>query len=164
VAVALEALALLPEASLVLQGQGESAYMDELRARAASLGVTDRVELSSAPRERLPDVYAGADAILFPSQWEEPWGLVPLEAMAVGRPVVASGTGGSAEYLRHEVNCLIFEPRDAPTALAEAVRRLSADAQLRERLVAAGRETAARFPAAEHDAAIEAALEQALRR
>jgi hypothetical protein len=47
---------------------------------------------------------------------------VPLEAMAVGRPVVASGTGGSAEYLRHGENCLVYSPAESPEALAAALR------------------------------------------
>jgi glycogen synthase len=76
--------------------------------------------------------------------WEEPWGLVPLEAMAVGRPVVATGSGGSAEYMRHEQNCLIFKPRDDPAALADAVRRVAGDAALRRRLRENGFETARR--------------------
>ena len=73
-----------------------------LRARAAGLDVRF---LGAKPRAELRDVYAAADVVVFPVQWNEPWGLVPLEAMSVGRPVVASGTGGSAEYLRDGENC-----------------------------------------------------------
>jgi glycogen synthase len=161
--LAVEALALLPaEATLVLQGAGEAAYLERLRARAAELGVSDRIQWSSVPRDRLREVYADADALLFPVQWEEPWGLVPLEAMAVGRPVVATGTGGSGEYLRHEENCLLLEPRDSPEALAAAVRRLAGDEALRERLTAAGHRTAARFTQAAYDEAIAAALQRAV--
>ena len=98
------------------------------------------------PADRVHEVYASADAILFPVEWPEPWGLVPLEAMSVGRPVVATGTGGSGEYLRDEENCLLFEPGDAE-ALAACVRRLAGDPGLRARLVAGGRETAAHFTA-----------------
>ncbi len=56
----------------------------------------------------MPAELAAADALLFPVQWEEPWGLVPLEAMASGTPVVATGTGGSGEYLRDGDNCLVY--------------------------------------------------------
>ena len=73
--------------------------------------------------------------------WEEPWGLVPLEAMARGRPVIATGRGGSAEYLRDGENCLLFDPGDAG-ALAAAVERLAADGALRRKLVEGGRRTA----------------------
>jgi glycosyltransferase involved in cell wall biosynthesis len=158
--VALDALRELPdEATLTIQGGGDDAYLRELEERAPP----DRLVLSTEPRERLPAVYAAADALVFPVQWEEPWGLVPLEAMAVGRPVVASGTGGSGEYLRHEHNALLYEPRDSPTALAAALRRLAADAGLRKRLRENGRETAARFTQRAYNDAIAHALEEAAR-
>jgi glycosyltransferase involved in cell wall biosynthesis len=62
--------------------------------------------------------------------------------MALGRPVVASGRGGSSEYLRDGENCLIASPED-PAALAEAVRRLAGDEALRARLREGGALTAA---------------------
>lgn len=158
--VAVDALADLSEATLTIQGGGDDAYLHRLRERAAAIGAADRVRFSTEPRERLPTVYAEADAVLFPVQWEEPWGLVPLEAMAVGRPVIATGTGGSREYLRHERNALVYEPRDSPAALAAAVRRLASDASLRARLRKCGFETAARFT----DTAYNDAIEEALRR
>ena len=152
--VAVDALAELPpEAVLVLQGSGDERYVERLRARG-----TGRIEFSAVPRERLREVYADADALVFPVQWDEPWGLVPLEAMAVGRPVVATGTGGSGEYLEHESNCLIYEPRDSPAALADAVRRLAADENLRERLRTTGLATAARYTERAYNEAIERAL------
>ena len=104
-------------------------------------------------------MYAAADVVVFPVRWAEPWGLVPLEAMAVGRPVVATCTGGSAEYLRDGENCLVV-PAEDPDALARAVARLSSDAALRDRLRARGFETAARFT----EASFHATLESAARR
>ena len=99
---------------------------------------------------------------MFPVQWEEPWGLVPLEAMAVGRPVVASRAhGGADEYLRDGENCLRFEASDAD-ALAAAVRRLAGDPGLRARLIAGGRETAAGFTERRFNEAIERELELAV--
>ena len=103
-------------------------------------GSLDRVAFERPSREELPSLYAASDAVLFPVLWEEPWGIVPLEAMAVGRPVVATGTGGSAEYLRDGENCLLFEAGNAD-ALAAAVRRLT-DPALRIHLIAGGLETA----------------------
>lgn len=151
--VAAEALRSLPaEATLTVQGDGDPDYVDRLR--------DVRVAFSGEPRERLPAVYAGGDAVVFPVQWAEPWGLVPLEAMAVGRPVVASGTGGSAEYLRHEENCLIYEPAESASALAAAVERLAGDAALRDRLRAGGLATAARFSEGSYNRAIAAALDE----
>jgi glycosyltransferase involved in cell wall biosynthesis len=158
--LALEALAQLPaEATLVIQGSGgEGAYLRSLRLRAEELGVVERVEFSSHPRERLPAIYAAADVLLFPVQWDEPWGLVPLEAMAVGRPVVATGTGGSREYLEHEHNCLLFEPRDSAEALATAVGRLAAHQNLREHLRSRGLSTAAIYTETAYNEEIERTL------
>jgi glycosyltransferase involved in cell wall biosynthesis len=161
--LAVEALAELPpDASLVIQGGGgEASYVESLRQRARQLGVLDRVEFSTLPRERLPALIADADVLLFPVQWDEPWGLVPLEAMAVGRPVVATGTGGSREYLDHERNCLLFAPRDDARALAAAVTRLATDEALRARLREGGVGTAAGYTESAYNGAIEQALEAA---
>jgi len=158
---AVHALAELPaEATLAVVGGGDERHLGELRELTRELGVEERVSFERRPRAQLPRVYAEADALLFPVRWEEPWGLVPLEAMAVGCPVVATGTGGSGEYLVHERNCLLFE-RDRPDALAAAVRRLAGDEGLRGRLHEAGLATAARFPESAYNEAIAAAVERA---
>ena len=105
----------------------------------------DRVAFSSGAADKVSGVYEECDALLFPVKWREPWGLVGLEAMAAGRPVVASRAGGgAAEYLEPERNCLGFTPGQA-AELAAAVTRLAVETELRARLVAAGRVTAGRF-------------------
>jgi glycosyltransferase involved in cell wall biosynthesis len=162
--VAVDALALLPAATLVIQGSGDPSYVERLKQRAAELGVLDRIEFSRAPRERLGEVYADADAVLFPVQWDEPWGLVPIEAMAVGRPVIATGSGGSGEYLCHEDNCLIYSPRNSAQALAEAATRLAGDPSLRARLRDGGLAIAARFTERRYNEAIAAALDELVAR
>lgn len=147
---AVRAVATLPGTSLDVVGRGDDAYAARLRALAGELGAAHRVELRGpVPRAALADVYAGADAVLFPVTWAEPFGLVPLEAMACGTPVVATGTGGSATFLADGANCLLVPPRD-PAALAAAVRRLAADPDLRRRLVAGGLATARRHSADEY--------------
>lgn len=140
---AVGALTELPDAELTIRGAGDAAHLTNLRTLAAHFGVRSRTRFEPAATGPVVDAYAAADAVLFPVTWEEPFGLVPLEAMSVGRPVVATGTGGSAEYLRDGVNALVV-PRGVPP-LAGAVRRLAGDAALRERLIAGGRETAARY-------------------
>lgn len=136
------ALALLPdEATLALYGRGGAAERGRLAALADSLGVTDRVHFGALEREELADAYRAADVVVFPSEWAEPFGLVPLEAMACGTPVVATGVGGSGEYLVDETNCLLFPPGD-DRALADRIRRLAGDAAARARLVAGGERTA----------------------
>jgi glycogen synthase len=144
IATAVRALLHLPpKAVLEIVGGGDEEHRAELGQLAREYGLSDRVRFSSYPRDQLATVYAGADVVVFPVLWEEPFGLVPLEAMSVGRPVVATGTGGSAEYLRDGVNCLLFEPIDDPAALAARVRDLEADHGLRARLIEHGRATAA---------------------
>ncbi len=156
---AIEALRLLPvEATLTVDGPIAEPDRARLSELAATLDVLDRVRFQLTARPQLPGVYAAADAVVFPVRWREPWGLVPLEAMAVGRPVLASRAGGgAAEYLAEGRNCLGFEPGDA-AELAEAVRRAGADEALRSALVAGGRRTAAGFTADGFQAQLEREL------
>lgn len=146
--IAVAALADLPaQTTLTIVGAGDGAYGARLRSQAESLGAGTRVHFPGPARdETLPSIYAQADAVLFPIRWEEPWGLVPLEAMGIGRPVVATPKGGAVTYLRDEENSLLVAPED-PRALAAAVRRLAADADLRARLHAGGMSTAAEHSA-----------------
>ena len=158
VATAVEALAHLPDMALRVVGSGAADALADLEGLAASLGVASRVEFAGQVAvERLPTEYAGADAVVFPVVWSEPWGLVPLEAMATGRPVVATGRGGSGEYLVDGVNALLFPAGDA-RELADRVQRLAADPGLRDSLRQPGFETAARHTAARFNEGVEAAL------
>jgi glycosyltransferase involved in cell wall biosynthesis len=136
------ALGALPsDAVLDVVGRGDVAFIARVKGVAAAAGAEARLRLSSSARENLADRYAAADAVVFPSEWNEPFGIVPLEAMACGTPVVATGTGGSGEYLRDSQNCLLVPPGSA-TALGQALHRLAADPGLRSRLIQGGRVTA----------------------
>jgi glycogen(starch) synthase len=137
----IRALPALPEASLEIVGRGGPEYVAALRDLVARLGVGDRVEFGVADRSDLRKKYAAADAFVFPSEWDEPFGLVPVEAMSCGTPVIATGVGGSAEFLRDGDNCLRFPPGDE-AAVASAVRTLAASPDLRARLVTGGAATA----------------------
>ena len=160
---AIGALARLPNARLSVIGEGHPEYSEELRAEAARLGCEDRLEfLPFRSTQELPAAYAELDAVLFPVRWNEPWGLVPLEAMAVGRPVVATARGGPSEYLRDGENALVV-PADDPAALASAIERLAADERLRARLRDGGRRTAHHYTAAGFEDRILAELEHAAR-
>jgi glycosyltransferase involved in cell wall biosynthesis len=142
----IKALALLPDqATLDIVGHGHESIVRELEDLAAELGVRDRVAFAHASsRQELRDRYRAADLVVFPSEWPEPFGLVPLEAMACGTPVVATGTGGSGEFLDDEVNCLRFTPGD-PDSLAAAIRRMAEDPALRSRVIAGGTATTRRM-------------------
>lgn len=141
----IEAIAQLPDMRLQIKGGGDPRYLRKLEGIVARLGLQERIAfLGGGGFDRVPELYAQSDAVIFPSVWDEPWGLVPLEAMAVGRPVVASGVGGTREYLEDAVNALVVPPAD-PDAIAAAVRRLADDPALREQLRVGGHATAARY-------------------
>jgi glycosyltransferase involved in cell wall biosynthesis len=156
---AVEAMAGLPEqARLELIGGWDAREEDRLRDLAREIGVERQVHFAGQlDRAEIAAAYARADATVFPVRWEEPWGLVPLESMAKGRPVVATGRGGSAEYLRDGENCLLFEAGDAE-ALTAAVRRLAEDPALRTRLREGGLETAPSHTEGVLNEAVEQAL------
>lgn len=142
---ALESSAAL-DVRLVIDGRASEADSAMLQEWTRAEGVTDRVTVQCSERSRLPDVYRGASVCVFPSEWEEPFGLVPLEAMAAGTPVVASGVGGSGEFLMHNDNAVLFEPGNADS-LAEAITTVLSDDDLRADIVDAGRRTARFFDA-----------------
>jgi glycosyltransferase involved in cell wall biosynthesis len=104
------------------------------------------VRFGRAERASRRDRYRAADVLVFPSVWDEPFGLVPIEAMACGVPVVASGTGGSSEFLADGTNCVLFTRGDHDS-LAAALMRLAESTDLRERVVAGGFDTAERLTA-----------------
>jgi 2-deoxystreptamine N-acetyl-D-glucosaminyltransferase/2-deoxystreptamine glucosyltransferase len=100
--------------------------------------------LGFLPPDELSRLYARAAVIVCPSR-SEGFGVVCAEAMAHGRPVVATAVGGLAALIRHEETGLLVEPGD-PAALRAAIDRLLADPLLRRRLGGAARaDVAARF-------------------
>jgi glycosyltransferase involved in cell wall biosynthesis len=138
------ALALIPAARrplLVLPGY-PTPHEDELRRRAAELGLADDVRFRGwiDPSE-LEGLYAAAACFVFPSL-HEGFGLPVLEAMARGVPVACSERGALAEVAGDAA--LRFDPESEP-AIAAAVERLVFDVSEAERLRAAGRKRAAQF-------------------
>jgi glycosyltransferase involved in cell wall biosynthesis len=133
-------MTLLPEATLNMYGRGIG-EREQLVDLANQLGVADRVRFGSLDQHELGAAYRASDCVIFPSEWPEPFGMVPLEAMQCGVPVIASGVGGSQEFLSDEHNCLLFAPGDQQS-LASAVRRLAADEELRQQIRRGGSATA----------------------
>jgi len=104
-----------------------------LRERLGRLGLGKAVTFVGAqPQDRLPAWYVAADATVLPSYYES-FGMVALEAMACGSPVVASRVGGLQTTVRDRVTGLLVREHD-PAALAEALERLLGDEDLRWRL------------------------------
>jgi D-inositol-3-phosphate glycosyltransferase len=140
---AIEALGEIPGADLVVAGGPERTALDtdpevrRLRALAERHGVADRVEFRGRiERPDLPALLRSADvAVCVP--WYEPFGIVPLEAMACGVPVVASSVGGLIDTVVDGATGVHVPPRD-PERLARALSALLDDPARRRELGAAG--------------------------
>jgi glycosyltransferase involved in cell wall biosynthesis len=144
-ATAIAALADLPDTELVIAGGPDARRLcqDEharyLRSFAETVGVADRLRLlGQVSRDDMPALLRSADAVVC-TPWYEPFGIVPLEAMACGVPVVASAVGGLSDTVVDGVTGKLVPPR-SPRALAATLRPLLSDRTLRERYGAAGRE------------------------
>ncbi len=119
----------------------EQRRLDAIRQR---LGVTDIVRFAGAqPQERLPLYYTAADVVTMPSHYES-FGMVALEALACGRPVIATNAGGPAFIIEDGVSGLLTPPSDPPT-LARHLEHLLLNDDERATLGAAARERALRF-------------------
>jgi hypothetical protein len=141
---ALAVLEAMPEAEFTFAGgEYDAAAMAALPAPLAGAlrqhprirwpGVLDRPALEAA--------YRAADVVLVPSRYES-FGLVAIEAMSAGKPVVALAVGGLAEVVTHGVDGLLVpEGPAAATEIAAALREISGDAGLRARLAAGARES-----------------------
>jgi phosphatidylinositol alpha-mannosyltransferase len=125
-----------PDARLTVVGKGPTEL--ESRLLAQGLGIADSVDFKGfAPVDELPSYYAGADVFCSPALGGEAFGIVLLEAMACGTPVVASDITGYNEVVQNEENGLLCPPND-PVALAAALIRLLSQPDLRAKLGAAG--------------------------
>jgi glycosyltransferase involved in cell wall biosynthesis len=129
--VAVKALAQLP-ANAVLCVVGGGPELASLQALALDLGIEGRVRFLG-PQRNVEPLMQAADCALCPSVWAEAAGLVNLEALACGLPVVASRIGGIPEFVVDGRNGLLFAP-GRHDELAEAMRRLYDDLAFRERL------------------------------
>ncbi|MBV8117873.1 MAG: glycosyltransferase [Candidatus Eremiobacteraeota bacterium] len=143
VADVIAAIAELPGTELIVAGGGDAAELtDDVEATrlagiARDLGVAERVIFRGrVARENVPPLLRSADAVVcYP--WYEPFGIVPLEAMACGVPLVVAQVGGLVDSVVDGVTGLHVPPR-SPHALAQALRRLFSDDKRRRQLGAAG--------------------------
>ena len=155
------AVALLRERvrMVVVGGREDEPGVAWLRDAARANGVSSLLDWRAAvPQSDLPAYYAAADVCVVPSL-HEMFGLVALEAMACGTPVVASDAGGLRELVRHSETGLLCKPGDAG-ALAEALDALLGDASLAERMGVKGAFRAERFTWDASAARLAAAYEQ----
>lgn len=149
--VLLDAHAALPASDppvvLVLAGttnSGDASFLEGLRERAARLGTAGSVLfVEDLAQDEVPDLLAASDLVVQPSL-REGLGLLAIEAMAAGAPMVLTTIDGFSEFAVDGTNCALVPPGDAGE-LARAMARLLGDDGERSRLAAAGRATAERF-------------------
>jgi len=131
-----------------LIGGGETlfdyrAYREEFFSQVERLGLKmdqDIRVLGNIPEVNMPDLYGAGDIFVFPSL-KEGWGLVVLEAMASGVPVIASNIAPLTEYLKDSENAILIPPMDHE-ALAQEIISVLEDEDLREKLATNGLRTA----------------------
>jgi glycosyltransferase involved in cell wall biosynthesis len=140
---AIAALRWLPDTELVIAGGPTPGRLaadpeaERLLAQAEAMGVADRVRMiGQVSRATMPALLRSADVVVC-TPWYEPFGIVPLEAMACGVPVVAAAVGGLADTVVDGITGLLVPPR-SPRALADALRSLLPSRITRETLGLAG--------------------------
>lgn len=142
---AIRALAHVPDAELLIAGGPEPALLfadaeaERLRKIAEEHGVADRVTLLGAvPRTRMPALMSAADLVLSTPSYE-PFGIVPIEAMACGTPVVATAVGGQLDTVVPGVTGALV-PADEGPELSDVIKEILDDREQLARLGATGRE------------------------
>ncbi len=124
---------------LVLIGEGDTAARRELDELVEDLAIADHVEFrGSLPPDGVAGVLASAHALVVPSRWQEPFGLVCLEAALARVPLVASMSGGMPEMFAPEQEALFF-PIDDAAACAQAIARTLTDRAATDARVQAAR-------------------------
>jgi D-inositol-3-phosphate glycosyltransferase len=147
---AIRTLKWLPDAELVVAGGPDSHQLAgdpeavRLLRLAGDIGVADRVTmLGRVPHTELPKLIRSADVVVC-LPWYEPFGIVPLEAMACGTPVVGSAVGGLLDTVVHGRTGLLVPPRRSRAA-ARAIRALLDDEPRRRKYGLAGRKRSAGY-------------------
>jgi glycosyltransferase involved in cell wall biosynthesis len=130
----------VPNAKLLIAGSVSPSKLEEIKHRNLLNNV---VFAGLVPMQRLPDVYLTADVVAVPSVVADAFGRVPIEAMSLGKPVVASKIGGITDQV-DGTNGILVKPNSS-TDLAKALVSLLSDEDLRERLSKSGLETINKF-------------------
>jgi D-inositol-3-phosphate glycosyltransferase len=115
------------------QGQLENGEMARLHHLRTELGLNDLVTfLGARDQDTLQFYYSAADCLVMPSHYES-FGMVALEAMACGTPVIVSDVGGLSQLVRHNVTGILVRVKDPP-AMADAIQRLLTNDVVRRRM------------------------------
>jgi spore coat protein SA len=123
----------VPGVNVAIAGNGKKGYLGQLKRQARRLGVNARF-IGYIPHRRIHEIYGLADCFVCPSQRHESFGLVNVEALASGVPVVSSRNGGIKEIVRHGKNGFLVGNYRSPRAFARYLVRIARDRALRMRL------------------------------
>ncbi|HML94121.1 MAG TPA: glycosyltransferase family 4 protein [Thermodesulfobacteriota bacterium] len=130
----------VPAARLVIAGDGPE--RKNLEALASRLNLTPSVRFAGyLQQEEMNDALKGAWVQVIPSLWDEPFGIVAIEAMARGAPVVASSSGGLGEIIEPGVDGFLVPPGDADV-LSEKLTALLTDKNLAASMASSARKAA----------------------
>lgn len=141
--VAIRAVSNLPQ--VVLHIYGEGPHETDLRNLVAQLNLSNRVVFEGYKTDVANHMLA-MDAVIVPSIWKEAFGLTVVEAMSIGKPIIANATGGIPEILTHNQNALLIYSDDPekpnPLDFESAIKRLLEEKELSQEL---GRDAKATF-------------------
>lgn len=129
-----------PNVRLLIVGEGQSKA--GLRALAEELSFSDRV-IFTGLRYDMERMYSAMDVFVLSSIWDEPFGLVVIEAMAMKKPVIATSVGGIVEIIENGHNGILV-PRKDINALSDAISRLMEDNEFSDKIALEGFKTVQR--------------------
>lgn len=127
-----------PNTKLLVVGSGKRSYVCHLRSLARRLGVPT-LFTGVVPRRSLPQLYWAGDCFVCPSQGHEAFGLVVVEALSSGLPVVASANGGITEIVAHNQTGLLVEDYGNPIRFSESILAIATHEALAQNLGKQGR-------------------------
>lgn len=139
----------IPDARLLLAGTGrivdfesrQAKEVEAVREEIARLDLGSAVELRAIPWDEIPQAFAKSRVVVYPSRFDEPFGIAALEGMASARPVVVTAVGGMPEFVRDGLDGFVIRPDD-PQELADRIALLLGNPMLARRLGAAARHRA----------------------
>jgi len=137
VMTALEALRQAREnqiaAKINICGRGDSEYIAKLRSLVVRHQLPVEFLTVSNPQKDMPGVYRQHDAFIYTSEWDEPFAVAPLEAMAAGLPVIGAKSGGARELFRNGDNAWVYTPGDS-LELASRIQEIQMQPVLRHQM------------------------------
>jgi glycosyltransferase involved in cell wall biosynthesis len=138
-----EVIKVIADTKFIIVGEApEEQYLGQLIKLSEDLNIKDRI-IFAGLRSDMPQVYAALNLFVLPS-WEEPWGRVTAEAMAMKKPVIATNAGGLPEIITQDISGILIPPRDSAT-LANTIISVLKDSKKRETIIENGFQTINRY-------------------